>query len=84
MTAQIHQLLIPRRANQALDAPLTEAAENVMIAAAAHKISELLDSLQIDHQNDHNTRETPERVARMSEDSSRKQEFLQECRELGG
>ena len=65
MTAQIHQLLVPRRANQALEAPLTEAAENAMIAAAAQKISELLDILRIDHQNDHNTRETPERVARM-------------------
>ena len=65
MSAQIHQLLVPRRANQALEAPLTEAAENAMIAAAAHKISELLDILRIDHQNDHNTRETPERVARM-------------------
>lgn len=65
MTALIHQLVIPRRANQALDAPLSETAEAVMVAAAAEKISELLDILQIDHRNDHNTRETPERVARM-------------------
>lgn len=65
MTAQIHPLLIPRRANEALDTPLTEAAESAMIAAAAQKLSELLDILRIDHQNDHNTRETPERVARM-------------------
>jgi GTP cyclohydrolase I len=36
-----------------------------MIAAAAQKISELLDILRIDHLNDHNTRETPDRVARM-------------------
>lgn len=65
MSAQVHQLIIPRRANQALEAPLTEAAESAMIAAAAQKISELLDVLRIDHQNDHNTRETPDRVARM-------------------
>jgi GTP cyclohydrolase I len=65
MTAQIHQLLLPRRANEALDAPLTEAAESAMIAAASQKISELLDILRIDHLNDHNTRETPDRVARM-------------------
>lgn len=65
MTALIHQFVIPRRANQALDAPLSDAAEAAMIAAAAEKISELLDILQIDHRNDHNTRETPDRVARM-------------------
>jgi GTP cyclohydrolase I len=65
MTAQVHQLILPRRANEALDAPLTEAAEIAMIAAASHKISELLEILQIDHLNDHNTRDTPDRVARM-------------------
>ncbi|MBV9750234.1 MAG: GTP cyclohydrolase I [Acetobacteraceae bacterium] len=36
-----------------------------MIRAAAGKIEELFDTLQIDHRNDHNTRETPQRVARM-------------------
>lgn len=36
-----------------------------MIAAAARKIEELLDVLRIDHRNDHNTRDTPHRVAKM-------------------
>lgn len=65
MTAQIHQLLIPRRANEALEAPLSSAAEEAMIAAASQKLAELLEILRIDHLNDHNTRETPDRVARM-------------------
>ena len=33
--------------------------------AAARKIEELFDVLMIDHRNDHNTRDTPARVARM-------------------
>ena len=65
MTAQIHQLLVPRRANQALDAPLTDAAENAMIAAAAQKVSELLDILQIDRQNDHDTLDTVEQCEQL-------------------
>jgi GTP cyclohydrolase I len=65
MTAQVHQLFLPRRANEALDLPLSEAAEAMMIAAASQKIAELLEILHIDHANDHNTRETPDRVARM-------------------
>ncbi len=65
MTAQIRQLLIPRRANEALDTPLSEAAESAMIAAASQKVAELLEILQIDHLNDHNTRDTPDRVGRM-------------------
>lgn len=36
-----------------------------MIAAAAKKIEELFDVLQVAHRIDHNTRETPQRVARM-------------------
>ena len=36
-----------------------------MIAAAAKKVEELFDVLRIDHRNDHNTRETPMRVAKM-------------------
>ncbi len=36
-----------------------------MIAAAAQKVEELFDVLRIDHRNDHNTRETPQRVAKM-------------------
>jgi GTP cyclohydrolase I len=36
-----------------------------MIGAATGKIAELFDILHIDHRNDHNTRDTPLRVARM-------------------
>jgi GTP cyclohydrolase I len=51
--------------NEALDQPLTEAERKAMIAAAARKLEELFDILRIDHQNDHNTRDTPQRVAKM-------------------
>jgi GTP cyclohydrolase I len=36
-----------------------------MIGSAAKKLEELFDTLQIDHRNDHNTRDTPQRVAKM-------------------
>jgi GTP cyclohydrolase I len=58
----------PKRArlcNEALDQPLREAEREGMIAAAARKLEELFDILRIDHANDHNTRETPQRVAKM-------------------
>jgi GTP cyclohydrolase I len=54
-----------RLCNEALDQPLTEGEREAMIAAAARKVEELFDILRIDHQNDHNTRETPQRVAKM-------------------
>jgi len=38
---------------------------SAMIGAAAGKLAELFDILHIDHRNDHNTRDTPRRVARM-------------------
>jgi GTP cyclohydrolase I len=44
---------------------MTESERKAMIAAAARKVEELFDILRIDHQNDHNTRETPQRVAKM-------------------
>ena len=36
-----------------------------MIAAASVKLEELFDVLGVDHRNDHNTRDTPRRVAKM-------------------
>src|SRR5215213_8430596 len=54
-----------RLCNETLDQPLMEGEREAMIAAAAHKLEELFDILRIDHQNDHNTRETPQRVAKM-------------------
>jgi len=61
----IHRLRPSRRANEAVDEALSEAERSAMIAAAATKLSELFDVLHIDHRNDHNTRDTPRRVARM-------------------
>lgn len=61
----IHRLRPARKANEAVDEALSEAERAAMIAAAASKLSELFDVLHIDHRNDHNTRDTPRRVARM-------------------
>ena len=58
-------LNLARLCNEALEQPLTAGERDVMIAAAARKVEELFDILRIDHRNDHNTRETPQRVARM-------------------
>ena len=58
-------LMPASRCNEAVAMPLDAAREQAMIAAAAEKIGELFDVLLIDHRNDHNTRETPGRVARM-------------------
>jgi GTP cyclohydrolase I len=57
--------LAPSRCNEALGLPLEPLEQRTMIAAAATKIGELLDVLRIDHRHDHNTRDTPARVARM-------------------
>jgi len=61
----VHALRANRRANEAVDMPLNSGEETAMIAAASQKIAELLDVLRIDHRNDHNTRDTPGRVAKM-------------------
>jgi GTP cyclohydrolase IA len=69
--AQEPGLDVPRRrtalcrGNEALGRPLAPLEEKAMIAAAAAKIGELLDVLRIDHRHDHNTRDTPTRVAKM-------------------
>lgn len=65
MNFHAHQPNLARLCNEALGQPLTEAEREGMIAAAARKLEELFDILRIDHQNDHNTRETPQRVAKM-------------------
>jgi GTP cyclohydrolase I len=51
--------------NQAVIGVMSDAERSVMRDAAARKIEELFDILKIDHQNDHNTRDTPARVAKM-------------------
>jgi GTP cyclohydrolase IA len=65
MNFHSRNLNLARLCNEALDQPLTEAERDAMTAAAARKIEELFDILRIDHQNDHNSRETPQRVAKM-------------------
>jgi GTP cyclohydrolase I len=65
MANNIRRLAIKRRSNEHVEIPLEPFEEAAMIAAAAQKIGELLDILQIDHRNDHNTRDTPVRVAKM-------------------
>jgi GTP cyclohydrolase IA len=65
MNFHSRDLNLARLCNEALEQPLTEAERDAMVMAAARKIEELFDVLRIDHQNDHNTRETPQRVAKM-------------------
>jgi GTP cyclohydrolase I len=65
MNFHARDLNLARLCNEALDQPMTEGERKVMIAAAAQKLEELFDILRIDYQNDHNTRETPQRVAKM-------------------
>jgi GTP cyclohydrolase I len=60
--------LAPRGAalcNEAVDGFADRAAKAAMMAEAAKKLEELFDVLRIDHVNDHNTRDTPRRVAKM-------------------
>ena len=70
MSVSLHRLRPPRRSNEALDEPLTSEERAGMIAAATRKFEELLDILQVDHRCDHNTRDTPGRVARMLVDET--------------
>jgi GTP cyclohydrolase I len=64
-TGYLNQYAEARLCNEAvqgLSSPLDQA---LLIGAAAKKLEELFDVLRIDHTNDHNTRETPQRVAKM-------------------
>jgi GTP cyclohydrolase IA len=65
MTAKVHQLNIARLGNEAVDAPLSPADKTAMTTAVARKVEELFEILKIDYRIDHNTRDTPARVARM-------------------
>jgi GTP cyclohydrolase I len=51
--------------NQSIAGIMNEGDRLAMREAAAQKIEELFDILMIDHRNDHNTRDTPSRVAKM-------------------
>ena len=53
------------RCNEPVPVPLQTWQREAMIQAAARKLEELFDVLEVDHRNDHNTRDTPRRVAKM-------------------
>ena len=55
--------------NQPVVGIMSEADRVEMMRAAAIKIEELFDVLKVDHRNDHNTRDTPARVAKMFVDN---------------
>jgi GTP cyclohydrolase IA len=65
MSGNVHRLRPPGKANQSIGEALSLAERMVMVNSAETKLAELFDVLQIDHRNDHNTRDTPRRVARM-------------------
>jgi GTP cyclohydrolase IA len=65
MSPSLRLLRAPRLCNEPVDGFLDKAEKAAMMAAAAKKLEELFDVLQIDHRNDHNTRDTPRRVAKM-------------------
>ena len=65
MSVSLHRLRTSFLANEALALPLDETERAAMTAAAAGALGALFDALRIDHRNDHNTRDTPGRVARM-------------------
>lgn len=65
MNFYARELKLARLCNEALAEPMVQADREAMITAAAQKVEELFDVLRIDHRNDHNTRETPLRVAKM-------------------
>jgi GTP cyclohydrolase I len=51
--------------NETVEGASSGVEQALLVAAAAQKLEELFDVLRIDHANDHNTRETPRRVAKM-------------------
>lgn len=65
MSTTLHRLRHGWLGNESGERPLDQDGKAALIGAAARKIEELFDVLHIDHRNDHNTRDTPRRVARM-------------------
>jgi GTP cyclohydrolase I len=64
MSCTVHRLPASRMSNESVGV-LGPAEKAAMIDAAAGKLEELFDILQLDTKNDHNMQETPIRVARM-------------------
>lgn len=65
MKSNILRMVPARLCNEAVEGFSTPAEREALKAQAAQKIEELFDILKIDYRNDHNTRETPQRVAKM-------------------
>jgi len=65
MSTTVHRLRRARLGNEALDEAIGHAERAAMVDSAGQKLEELFDILRIDHRNDHNTRDTPRRVAKM-------------------
>src|SRR3954464_15832837 len=65
MGMTIHRLRRSQLGNGTAEGCLGQAERSAMIGAATEKLGELFDVLRIDHFDDHNTRDTPGRVARM-------------------
>ena len=65
MGPTIHRLRRSQLGNGTAEGCMGQAERSAMIRAATDKLGELFDALRIDHLNDHNTRDTPSRVARM-------------------
>ncbi len=65
MATTIHRLRHSQLGNGTAEGCMGQAERSAMIRAAAEKIRELFNVLRIDHLDDHNTRDTPDRVARM-------------------
>jgi GTP cyclohydrolase IA len=62
---RLAEINLARPCNHTVEGLASGAAKVQMMADAARKIEELFDILHIDHLNDHNTRDTPARVAKM-------------------
>ena len=65
VSVSIRRLRPPRLANEGVNGALDSSERAAMVGAATLKLEELFDILQVDHRNDHNTRDTPRRVAKM-------------------
>ena len=65
MRPTIHRLRRSQLGNGTAEGYMGQAERSAMIRAATDKLGELFDALRIDHLDDHNTRDTPGRVARM-------------------
>lgn len=65
MKSNVLRLNVARLCNETVEGFSEPSERESLRAAAAQKIEELFDVLKIDYRNDHNTRETPQRVAKM-------------------